>query len=76
MNGEQLGDINHSRIFAKNLDDAIFETMKSDMSSHMNMKLDATKHKRPVGMVFDKTLQTTSIKATFRPPSNTLPSYP
>ena len=35
-------------------DDAIFETMKSDMSFDMNMKLDVTKQKRPVGLVFDK----------------------
>ena len=31
LNGEDLGDINHSREFARDLDQAIFETMRDDI---------------------------------------------
>ena len=54
MNGEDLGDINHSRRFAKDLDDAIYETMKADIKHNVNKKLSATNQKRPFGLVFDK----------------------
>ena len=54
LNGEDLGDINHSRFFAKDLDEAIYKTMMSDLGDNMKVNLDATKEKRPAGMVFVK----------------------
>ena len=54
MNGEDLGDINHSRKFAKELDTAIYDTMKDDIKYNVNQILAATNQKRPFGLVFDK----------------------
>ena len=54
MNGVDLGDINHSRKFAKELDQAIYETMKTDIKEKVERELDATNIKRPFGLIFDK----------------------
>ena len=54
LNGEDIGDINHSRFFAKDLDKAIYKTMKCDIQDNMNCMLDATQSKRPAGLVMDK----------------------
>ena len=54
MNGTDTGDINNSRFFAKDLDTAIYEQMKEDMKNKLGASLEATGHKRPVGMVMDK----------------------
>ena len=42
LNGEDLGDINQSWFFAKDLDQAIFETMKEDIREKVERELDAT----------------------------------
>ena len=54
MNGEDLGNINHSRMFAKTLDEAIFKTMRDDIRVKVKTNLDATGATRPFGLVFDK----------------------
>ena len=54
LNGEDVGDMNHSRKFAKQLDDAIYSEMKENMKEKMNEKLDATEKKRPAGLMMDK----------------------
>ena len=54
LNGEDLGAINHSREFAKNLDQAIFETMRDDIKMKVESNLDSTNVARPFGLVFDK----------------------
>jgi hypothetical protein len=54
LNGEDVGDTNHSRFFAKKLDEAIYNEMKAAMNEQMNVKLDATKKKRPAGFMMDK----------------------
>ena len=54
MNGEDIGDINHSRFFAKDLDIAIYKTMKNNIQENMNVLLDSTLQKRPAGLVMDK----------------------
>ena len=54
LNGTDVGDINHSRFFVKDLDTAIYEQMKEDIKKHLGKKLTATERKRPVGMVMDK----------------------
>ena len=54
LNDEEIGDTRHGRKFAKKLDNAIYDSMKADMRNSMNIKLDATKMKRPAGFVMDK----------------------
>ena len=54
MNGTDVGDLNHSRMFAKEIDVALFETMKDDLKEALTTKLDATNDKRPLGLLFDK----------------------
>ena len=54
MNGEDLGDINHSRIFAQKLDEAIFNTMKDYIIVIVQSRFDDTDAGRTVGMVFDE----------------------
>ena len=54
LNGEDLGDINHSRFFAKDLDQAIFETMKADIREKVERELDAIDRKRTFSLIFDK----------------------
>ena len=54
LNGVDVGNINNSRFFAKDLDRAIFETMKDDLKNAMETELEATKERRPVGLLFDK----------------------
>ena len=54
LNGEDVGDTNHSRFFAKKLDEAIYMEMKAITKEQMNIKLDATKKKRPAGFMMDK----------------------
>ena len=54
MNGGDVGDINHNRKFAKNLDGAINREIKDNMMENMEKKLDATEKKRPAGLVMDK----------------------
>ena len=36
LNGEDIGDINHSKNFVKDLDKAIYKTMKCDIQDNMN----------------------------------------
>ena len=54
LNGADVGNINNSRIFAKDLDRNLFDTMKDDLKEAMETKLEATEEKRPVGLLFDK----------------------
>ena len=54
MNGEDIGDINHSKFFAEDLDIAIYKTMKNNIQENMNVLLDSTLQKRPAGLVMDK----------------------
>ena len=54
QNVDNICDINHSRIYAKYLDKAIYKTMKYDIQDNMNCLLDATQSKRPAGLVMDK----------------------
>ena len=54
LNGVDVGDINNSRIFAKDIDTALFETMKDDLKEALTTKLEATNEKRPLGLIFDK----------------------
>ena len=54
MNGVDVGDINSSRFFAKDIDTALFETMKDDLKEALTTKLEATNEKRPLGLIFDK----------------------
>ena len=54
LNGLDVGDINHSRKFAKSLDDAIYDEVKYNIKKNMEMELDATKKKRPAGLLMDK----------------------
>ena len=52
--GTRVGDINHSRKFAKKLDGAIYSEMKQNMKDKMEEKLQATERKRPAGLLMDK----------------------
>ena len=54
LNGEDVGDQNHSDDFAKKLDFAIYSEMKAQMKEQMEAKLDATDKKRPAGFMMDK----------------------
>ena len=54
LNGSDVGDINHSRLFAKKISDAIYETMKDNLSEALGKKLEATGEVRPLGLLFDK----------------------
>ena len=54
LNGTDVGDLNHSRHFAKEIDTAVFETMKEDIKEALATTLDATNQKRPLGLLFDK----------------------
>jgi hypothetical protein len=54
LNGTDVGNLNHSRMFAKEIDVALFETMKDDLKEALTTKLDATNEKRPMGLLFDK----------------------
>ena len=46
--------MNHSRFFAKDIDTAVYETMQDNIKEALSTKLDATKKKRPLGLLFDK----------------------
>jgi len=46
--------VNHSGYFVKNLDEAIYETMKCDLRGALQTLLPSTNEKRPLGMVMDK----------------------
>ena len=52
--GADVGDINHSREFAKKLDVAIHMELKENMKESMGAELDATGKKRPAGFMMDK----------------------
>ena len=54
LGGVDVGDINHSRKFAKEIDTSVFETMKEDLKIALNDELEATGEKRPLGLTFDK----------------------
>ena len=54
MNDEDVGDTRHGRKFAKDIDEAIYDTMKADIRESMAAVLDGTKMKRPAGFVMDK----------------------
>ena len=54
LNGGDVGDINHSRKFAKTIDEALYKTMKTCLSEQLNEKLPSTGECRPVGFVMDK----------------------
>ena len=54
LNGCDVGDLNHSRFFAKQLDNAIHAEMKARMAVKVSAKLDATDQKRPAGLLIDK----------------------
>ena len=54
MCGEDVGDINHSREFAKRLDVEIYNELKENMKESMVTELDATGKKRPAGLMMDK----------------------
>ena len=54
LNGVDVGDINHSRIFAKEIDFCLFDTMKEDLKTAIKTELEATGMKRPIGLTFDK----------------------
>ena len=54
LNGEDVGDLNHSRFFAKDLDKAIYKSMKKSLKFNVNLNLDSTKQKQPAGLVMDK----------------------
>lgn len=67
LNGTDIGDINHNRIFAKDFDTAIYEQMKVDIKKHLNISLEATDQKRPVGMVMTPSKRTGRIHALIVP---------
>ena len=54
LNGADVGNTNHSREFAKKIDENVYEIMKKDMGKNINIKLDATDKKRPAGLMVDK----------------------
>ena len=54
LNGTDVGNINNSRFFAKDIDINLFEVMKDDLKEALETKLEATKEKRPIGLLFDK----------------------
>ena len=54
LNDEDVGDTRHGRKFAKDIDEAIYDTMKADIRESMAAVLDGTKMKRPAGFVMDK----------------------
>ena len=54
MNGADVGDTNHSRIFAAKLDEAIYKEIKENMKENMGKELDATGKRRPAGLMMDK----------------------
>ena len=76
LNGPDVGDLSHSRIFAQELDTAIYEQMKVNIKTQLETKLDATQEKRPLGMVFalmTPSKQTVQIHALVVPvPENPL----
>ena len=54
LNGEDIGHIHHSWVFAKKLDKAIYKTMKCDIQDNMNCMLDAIQSNKTAGLVMDK----------------------
>lgn len=76
LNGEDVGNINHSRVTVKDIDIAVYETMKDDLRENLEIKLDCTDCKRPVGLVLDKMTpnkETGQITAIIAPvPENSL----
>ena len=54
LNGTDVGNVNHSKFFVKNLDQSIYETMKDDLRNALQSLLPSTNQKRPLGMVMDK----------------------
>ena len=54
LNGGDVGDINHSRKFAKQIDKAVYENMRTCLAEKLGEKLDATDDRRPVGFIMDK----------------------
>ena len=54
MNGQDVGDQNHSRKFAKSLDESLYKEIKENMKESMGKELDATGKRRPAGLMMDK----------------------
>ena len=54
LNGTDVGNINHSTFFVKDLDNSIYETMKDDLRVALETVVPSTNQKRPLGMVMDK----------------------
>ena len=54
INGTDIGNVNHSRKFAKDLDVAIYSVVKEDIIKGITTPLQATNQKRPLGLAFDK----------------------
>ena len=54
LNGVDVGDINNSRFFAKDIDVALFDTMKDSLKEALGTELEASGELRPVGLLFDK----------------------
>ena len=54
LNEEVVGNLNHSRMFAAKLDEAIYSEMKEIIKENMNKELDVTGTKRVVGLMMDK----------------------
>ena len=53
LNGTDVGNINNSEDFARELDKSIYETMKDKLKEAIETILDATNPKRLLGMVMD-----------------------
>ena len=54
LTGTDVGDQQHTRIFAKKLDEALYSEMKDRLRDGMNVELDGTGRKRPAGLLMDK----------------------
>ena len=54
LNGTDVGNINHSTFFVKDLDNSIYETMKDDLRVALETVVPCTNQKRPLVMVMDK----------------------
>ena len=79
MNKTDVGDINHSRKFATQIDKNLSEVMKSDFKEALETKLEGTGRLRPLGFAMDKMTpnkQTGQVHAMLTPvPENPLSEH-
>ena len=58
LNGTDIGDINHSADFARELTTDIFKIIKNKIIRNIEVPLDSTKQLQPVALIADKIIPT------------------